>query len=277
MSKKVKIFCYKLNKPVAKELKKNLEISDRVEYEKGFIKENLGNIYLFVIEKLKKGDEIILSNGYKLSFAGTQFKKITYILEEENRVFSSIGTFLVMPTKSFLSIVDPENKYLEVVILDKIVDKIFAKEEELSEEEPKILSEEPIISQVTLEEQEPIVSTDPLDKSNTLFLDPEDVQEAFEKSSKEDDEIVNIEIEETPVHFSENPEEWFEESIPFADCQGSIIDALEEMEAKVEELEKENYRLSKKINDTVEEIKKISFLDIILFKWKTKLLDILNL
>ena len=45
----------------------------------------------------------------------------------------------------------------------------------------------------------------------------------------------------------------------------------------IEELEKENYRLSKKINDTVEEVKKISFLDIILFKWKTKLLNILNL
>ena len=268
MSKKVKIFCYKLNKPVTKELKKNLGVGDRVEYEKGFIKENLGNTYLFVTEKFKKGDEIALSNGYKFSFAGTQFKKITYI-PEESEVFSSIG-------KQFISIVDPENKYLEVVILDKIVDKIFTEEKSL--EEPKILSEEPVVSQVTLEEQEPIVSTDPLDKSNTLFLDPEDVQEALEKSSKEeDDEIVNIEIEETPVHFSENPEEWFEESIPFADCQGSIIDALEEMEAKVEELEKENYRLSKKINDTVEEIKKISFLDIILFKWKTKLLDILNL
>lgn len=275
MSKKVKIFCYKLNKPVTKELKKNLGVGDRVEYEKGFIKENLGNTYLFVTEKFKKGDEIALSNGYKFSFAGTQFKKITYI-PEESEVFSSIGTFLVMPGKQFISIVDPENKYLEVVILDKIVDKIFTEEKSL--EEPKILSEEPVVSQVTLEEQEPIVSTDPLDKSNTLFLDPEDVQEALEKSSKEeDDEIVNIEIEETPVHFSENPEEWFEESIPFADCQGSIIDALEEMEAKVEELEKENYRLSKKINDTVEEIKKISFLDIILFKWKTKLLDILNL
>ena len=272
MSKKVKIFCYKLNKPVTKELKKNLGVGDRVEYEKGFIKENLGNTYLFVIEKFKKGDEIALSNGYKFSFAGTQFKKITYI-PEESEVFSSIGTFLVMPGKQFTSIVDPENKYLEVVILDKIVDKIFTEEKSL--EEPKILNEEPVVSQITLEEQEPIVSTDPLDKSNTLFLDPEDVQEAFEKSSKkEDDEIVNIEIEETPVHFSENPEEWFEEP---QNCQNSIIDALEEMEAKVEELEKENYRLSKKINNTVEEIKKISFLDIILFKWKTKLLDILNL
>lgn len=288
MSKKVKIYCYKLAKPVAKTLMKNLEDKvGRVEYEMGYIKENLGNIYLITLNKLKKGDEIALSNNFKFSYGGSLNKKINYVPYSSDGINATDGSFIVMPGKGFLKVVDPNNSYIETVILYDITNKIFQEEkkeikiegteEELSEE-PKILSEEPIISQVTLEEQEPIVSTDPLDKSNTLFLDPEDVQEAFEKSSKEeDDEIINIEIEETPAHFSENPEEWFEESIPFADCQGSIIDALEEMEAKVEKLEKENYRLSKKINDTVEEIKKISFLDIILFKWKTKLLDILNL
>ena len=223
-----------------------------------------GNIYLFVTEKLSKGDEIALSNDYIFSFAGTQYKKITYNPENENseEVFSSIGTFLVMPGKSFLSKIDPENKYLEIVVLDRLVDKIFTETKTL--EKPKIFNEEPAVSQVTIEEQEPVVSTDPLDKSNTLVLDPEDMQE-----------LLNV----SPVipSVSGNPEEWFEEPIPFADCQGSIIDALEEMEAKVEELEKENYRLSKKINSAIEEIKEISFLDIILFKWKTKLLDILNL
>ena len=287
MSKKVKIYCYKLAKPVVKTLMKNLEDKvGRVEYEMGYIKENLGNIYLITLNKLKKGDEIALSNNFKFSYGGSLNKKINYVPYSSDGINATDGSFIVMPGKGFLKVVDPNNSYIETVILYDITNKIFQEEkkeikiegteEELSEE-PKILSEEPIISQVTLEEQEPIVSTDPLDKSNTLFLDPEDVQEAFEKSSKEDDEIINIEIEETPAHFSENPEEWFEESIPFADCQGSIIDALEEMEAKVEELEKENYRLSKKINDTVEEVKKISFLDIILFKWKTKLLNILNL
>lgn len=261
MSKKLKIFCYKLNKPVAKELKKNLGVGDRIEYEKGFIKENLGNIYLFVTEKLKKGDEIALSNDYKFSFAGTLYKKINYA-PEENEVFSSIGTFLVMPSKSFLSTLDPENKYLEIVVLDKIVDKIFT--EEGISEEPKILNEEPVISQVTIEEQEPVVSTDPLDGNNTLVLNPEDMKELLDASP-----VV-------PTHFSENPEEWwFDEENQY--YQNSIIDELEEKEEKIEKLEKENYRLSKKINSTIEEIKKLSFLDIILFRWKTKLLDILNL
>lgn len=261
MSKKVKIFCYKLNKPVAKGLKKNLGIGDRVEYENGFIKENLGNIYLFVTEKLSKGDEIALSNDYNFSFAGTQYKKITYNPENENseEVFSSIGTFLVMPGKNFLSKIDPENKYLEIVVLDRLVDKIFT--EIKTPEKPKIFNEEPAVSQVTIEEQEPVMSTDPLDKSSTLVLDPEDMQE-----------LLNV----SPVipSMSGNSEEWFEED---QYRQGSIIDALEEMETRVEELEKENYRLSKKINSAIEEIKEISFWDIILFKWKTKLLDILNL
>ena len=263
MSKKLKIFCYKLNKPVAKELKKNLGVSDRIEYEKGFIKENLGNIYLFVTEKLKKGDEIALSNDYKFSFAGTLYKKINYI-PEENEVFSSIGTFLVMPSKSFLSTLDPENKYLEIVVLDKIVDKIFTEEGIL--EEPKILNEEPVISQVTIEEQEPVVSTDPLDGGSTLVLSPENMEELLNASP-----VIPT---RSPAENSDD-EWWFDEEVQY--CQNSIIDELEEKEEKIEKLEKENYRLSKKINSTIEEIKKLSFLDIILFRWKTKLLDILNL
>lgn len=289
MSKKVKIYCYKLAKPVVKTFKKSLDGSvGRIEYDKGFIKEHLGITYLITLDKLKKGDEIALSNNTKFLYGGSLTKKINYIPYETKGINASDGSFLVLPGKNFLTVVDPNDSCIETVILDDIVNKFFKEESEEvkeievnenekdSEEIPtienidmgsstEILNTEPVVTQVTIEEQVPVVSTDPLDKLINIEEDPDPSEE------------INEETIPMISRYSENPEEWFEESIPFVDRQESIINALEEMEARVKELEKENYRLSKKINDTVEEVKKISFLDTILFKWKTKLLNILNL
>lgn len=262
MSKKVKIYCYKLAKPVAKNLTKNLGVG-RIECETGFIKEHLGVIYFMTANKLTKGDEIVLSNDYKFSYSGSLYKKINYIPYETTGVNSSDGSFIVMPGKTFVSIVDPENKLLEVVVLDDLVGKIFLEEEQQVIEkeeavpEPETLNEEqPVISQVTIEEQEPVMSTDPFDGA-TLVLNPEDFQEELPKEVEE--ELKQI--------YSENPEEWFEEPIT----------TISELSNKIKELEVENFKLSNKINNTIEELKNISFLDILSWKWKSKLLDILNL
>ena len=269
-SKKVKIYCYKLAKPVAKNLTKNLGVG-RVECEIGFVKEHLGVTYFITTNKLSKGEEIALSNDYKFSYSGSLSKKINYVPYETAGINASDGSFKVMPGKSFLSIVDPESKSLEVVILDDIISKIFTVEEEkgveetpqqeiVAEEQPEILSEEPVVSQVTLEEQEPIMSTDPLDGA-TLVLSPEDFQEEMPEEMKE--ELKQV--------YSENPEEWFEE------VKGEEDLALEELSDRVKELEVENFKLSNKINNTIEELKNMSIWDILFWKWKAKLLDILNL
>ena len=274
MSKKVKIYCYKLAKPVVKSLRKNLdEKVGRVEYNDGFIKEYLGIIYLITIKKLSKGDEIALSNDFKFSYGGSLFKKINYTPYETDGIDASDGSFLIMPGKSFLETVDPNNTCIETVILDDIVNKFFkeekqeiktmdgdpvpeveetpVKEEEIIPETPaEILNTEPVVSQVTIEEQVPLVSTDPLDKLINI-------EEDFEPDCP------------TPMssRYSENPEEWFEEN---------MVD-MEELEDKIDSLEKENFKLSNKINNTIEEIKNITVWDILFGKWKSKLLDILNL
>ena len=272
-SKKIKIYCYKLAKPVAKSLMKNLKDKvGRIEYNRGFIKENLGNTYLITLDKLKKGDEIILSNDFKFLYGGSLSKKINYIPYESNGVNASDGNFIVMPSKEFLEIVDPNNTCIETVILDDIINKIFQEESSLEIEsesraiiedipEPEITDiineDQPIVSQVTIEEQEPVMSTDPFD-GTTLILNPEDFQEELPKEVEE--ELKQI--------YSENPEEWFEEE--------KDLD-VEELSDKIKELEMENFRLSNKINNTIEELKNMSILDILFWKWKTKLLDILNL
>ena len=290
-SKKVKIYCYKLAKPVAKSLMKNLKDKvGRIEYDKGFIKENLGNIYLITLEKMKKGDEIALSNDFKFSYGGSLNKKINYIPYSSIGTNASDGNFLVMPGKIFLEKVDPNNTYIETVILDDVVNMIFQEEKKneetevevkmeiieekeesesvLDEEVADILNEEPVVSQVTIEEQEPVMSTDPLDlvaEKPFYYADPEEfVQPLINTEVSIEEEITTDGI------YSENPEEWFVE-------EGEPIYTLEELSDKIKELEQENFRLSNKINNTVEELKNITFFDIIFGKWKTKLLDILNL
>ena len=223
MSKKVKIYCYKLAKPVVKTLMKNLKDKvGRVEYEMGYIKENLGNTYLITLNKLKKGDEIALSNNFKFSYGGSLNKKINYVPYSSDGINASDGSFIVMPGKGFLEVVDPNNSYIETVILDDITNKIFQEERKeikigvgVIEEEKEItniLSEEPVISQVTIEEQEPVMSTDPLDlvtEKPLYYADPEDFSRCTEELQ------INIEMSEedndTSDTLSENPEEWFEE------------------------------------------------------------------
>lgn len=276
MSKKVKIYCYKLAKPVVKSLTKNLSNKvGRIEYNRGFIKENLGITYLITLDKLKKGDEIALSNDFKFSYGGSLNKKINYIPYTSDGINASDGSFIVMPGKEFLEVVDPKNSYIETVILDDIINKIFQEEKkeintdtiEEEKEITNILSEEPVISQVTIEKQEPVMSTDPLDlvaEKPFYYADPEDFSRCTEP-------LINIEMPEenndTSNTFSENPEEWFEEEEINED---ELID-------KVKDLEVENFKLSKKINNTIEEIKNMSVWDILFWKWKSKLLDILNL
>lgn len=276
MSKKVKIYCYKLAKPVVKSLTKNLSDKvGRIEYNRGFIKENLGITYLITLDKLKKGDEIALSNDFKFSYGGSLNKKINYIPYASDGINASDGSFIVMPGKEFLEVVDPKNSYIETVILDDIINKIFQEEKkeintDIIEEEKEvtnILNEEPVISQVTIEKQEPVMSTDPLDlvaEKPFYYADPEDFSRCTEP-------LINIEMPEenndTSNTFSENPEEWFEEE---EIDKGELID-------KVKDLEVENFKLSKKINNTIEEIKNMSVWDILFWKWKSKLLDILNL
>lgn len=291
-SKKIKIYCYKLAKPVAKSLMKNLKDKvGRIEYNRGFIKENLGNTYLITLDKLKKGDEIILSNDFKFLYGGSLSKKINYIPYESNGVNASDGNFIVMPSKEFLEIVDPNNTCIETVILDDIINKIFQEEEKrdektevevktevIEEKEESVQDEEvidilnedqPVVSQVTIEEQEPVMSTDPLDfvaEKPFYYADPEEFIQP----------LINVEIPTekeitTGGTYSENPEEWFEEE------KGEPIYTLEELSDKIKELEQENFRLSNKINNTIEELKNITFFDVMFGKWKTKLLDILNL
>lgn len=292
-SKKVKIYCYKLAKPVAKSLMKSLKDKvGRIEYDKGFIKENLGNIYLITLEKMKKGDEIALSNDFKFSYGGSLNKKINYIPYSSIGTNASDGNFLVMPGKVFLEKVDPNNTYIETVILDDIVNMIFQEEKknektevevkmEVIEEKEEsesvldeevadtLLNEEPVVSQVTIEEQEPVMSTDPLDlaaEKPFYYADPEEfIQPLIDVEVPTEEEIT------TGGTYSENPEEWFVEE------KGEPIYTLEELSDKIKELEQENFRLSNKINNTIEELKNITFFDVMFGKWKTKLLDILNL
>ena len=186
MAKKnrVKIFCYKLSKPVTKDLKKQ-EFVGKVEYEQGFIKEILGVLYLFTLEKLSKKEEIKLSNDYSFEYSGSLQESVWYTPYAVDGVSASDNVFLVMPGKSFMEKVDPENKALSAVTLDHIL---------------------------------------------SLFFN--------EKEEEED---------------------------------------IEDFKKKIKELERENYRLSCKLNNTIEEIKNISFWEIIFWKWKKKLLDILEM
>ena len=287
MSKKVKIFCYKLAKPVAKKLKE--ELVGQPTYEEGFIKERLGKTYLFSIKKLSKGDEVILSSG-SFTFNGSLKKKITHTPYTSEGIPSTDGNYLVIPGKTFLSTVDPEDKLIPAIAYEEVASLVFAeiesdekeKEEkkmvEAIEESPK--KEEPVM-ETSLEnpveaveesmEEIPLPSIEDIPEETvppgTLEITQEDLMEYLSTSSNSNEMSENIPSD--PVHFSENPGEWFEE--------GETKPSYDELVEKVDELEKENFRLSNKINNTIEEIKSLSFWDTILFRWKTKLLDILNL
>lgn len=288
MSKKVKIFCYKLAKPVAKKLKE--ELVGQPTYEEGFIKEYLGKTYLFSIKKLSKGDEVILSSG-SFTFNGSLKKKITHTPYTSEGIQSTDGNYLVIPGKTFLSTVDPEDKLIPAIAYEEVASLVFTeiesdkkdKEEkkmvEAIEESPK-KEEEPII-ETSLEdpieaveesmEEVPLLNIEDIPEEtvpSTLEITQEDLMEYLENSIPNSDEMSEN-ISSDPIHFSENPGEWFEE--------GETKTSYDELEEKVKELEKENFRLSNKINNTIEEIKSLSFWDTILFRWKTKLLDILNL
>ena len=286
MSKKVKIFCYKLAKPVAKKLKE--ELVGQPTYDEGFIKERLGKTYLFSIKKLSKGDEVILSSG-SFTFNGSLKKKITHTPYTSEGIPSTDGNYLVIPGKTFLSTVDPEDKLIPAIAYEEVASLVFAEiESDEKEKEEKKMVE--AIEESPKKEEEPVMETsleDPVEESmeeiplpgiedipeetvppGTLEITQEDLMEYLENSTPTSDEMSEN-IPSDPVHFSENPGEWFEEE----DTKPSYDELVE----KVEELEKENFRLSNKINNTIEEIKSLSFWDTILFRWKTKLLDILNL
>lgn len=287
MSKKVKIFCYKLAKPVAKKLKE--ELVGQPTYEEGFIKERLGKTYLFSIKKLNKGDEVILSSG-RFTFNGSLKKKITHTPYTSEGIPSTDGNYLVIPGKTFLSTVDPEDKLIPSIAYEEVASLVFAeiesdekeKEEkkmvEAIEESPK-KKEESIIEtslkdpvEESMEEEIPLPGIEDIPEETvperTLEITQEDLMKCLENPIPSEVKMPEN-ISSDPVHFSENPEEWFEE--------GETKPSYDELEEKVKELEKENFRLSNKINNTIEEIKSLSFWDTILFKWKTKLLDILNL
>ena len=286
MSKKVKIFCYKLAKPVAKKLKE--ELVGQPTYDEGFIKERLGKTYLFSIKKLSKGDEVILSSG-SFTFNGSLKKKITHTPYTSEGIPSTDGNYLVIPGKTFLSTVDPEDKLIPAIAYEEVASLVFAEiESDEKEKEEKKMVE--AIEESPKKEEEPVMETsleDPVEESmeeiplpgiedipeetvppGTLEITQEDLMEYLENSTPTSDEMSEN-IPSDPVHFSENPGEWFEE--------GETKPSYDELVEKVEELEKENFRLSNKINNTIEEIKSLSFWDTILFRWKTKLLDILNL
>lgn len=289
MSKKVKIFCYKLAKPVAKKLKE--ELVGQPTYEEGFIKERLGKTYLFSIKKLSKGDEVILSSG-SFTFNGSLKKKITHTPYTSEGIPSTDGNYLVIPGKTFLSTVDPEDKLIPAIAYEEVASLVFAEIEsdEKEKEEKKMIE---AIEESPKKEEEPVMETsleDPVEAveesmeeiplpgiedipeetvpPGTLEITQEDLMEYLENSTPSEVEMSEN-IPSDPVHFSENPGEWFEE--------GETKPSYDELVEKVEELEKENFRLSNKINNTIEEIKSLSFWDTILFRWKTKLLDILNL
>ena len=230
MAKKnrVKIFCYKLSKPVTKDLKKQ-EFVGKVEYEQGFIKEILGVLYLFTLEKLSKKEEIKLSNDYSFEYSGSLQESVWYTPYAVDGVSASDNVFLVMPGKSFMEKVDPENKALSAVTLDHILSLFFNEKEE---EEKEVIVEHEVI-----EEEKEV---------ETLVMTPEDFTTPTAETTEEE----------------ESPEE--EED-------------LEDFKKKIKELERENYRLSCKLNNTIEEIKNISFWEIIFWKWKKKLLDILEM
>ena len=290
MSKKVKIFCYKLAKPVAKKLKE--ELVGQPTYEEGFIKERLGKTYLFSIKKLSKGDEVILSSG-SFTFNGSLKKKITHTPYTSEGIPSTDGNYLVVPGKTFLNTVDPEDKLIPAIAYEEVASLVFAEIEsdEKEKEEKKMIEvieesskkeEESVIetslenpveaAEESIEEEIPLPSIEDIPEETvppgTLEITQEDLMKYLSTSPTSDDEMSEN-IPSDPVHFSENPGEWFEEE--------KTKPNYDELEEKVKELENENFKLSNKINNTIEEIKSLSFWDTILFRWKTKLLDILNL
>lgn len=284
MSKKVRIFCYKLAKPVAKKLKE--ELVGQPTYEEGFIKERLGKTYLFSIKKLRKGDEVILSSG-SFTFNGSLKKKITHTPYTSEGIPSTDGNYLVIPGKTFLSTVDPEDKLIPAIAYEEVASLVFTEiESDEKEKEEKKMVE--AVEESPKKEEEPVIETsfeDPVEAveesmEEVPLLSIEDIPEetvpegTLEITQEDLMEYLSIsstlgKIPSDPAHFSENPGEWFEEE--------ETNPSYDELVEKVEELEKENFRLSNKINNTIEEIKSLSFWDTILFRWKTKLLDILNL
>lgn len=270
MSKKVKIFCYKLAKPVAKKLKE--ELVGQPTYEEGFIKERLGKTYLFSIKKLSKGDEVILSSG-SFTFNGSLKKKITHTPYTSEGIPSTDGNYLVIPGKTFLSTVDPEDKLIPAIAYEEVASLVFAEiESDEKEKEEKKMVE--AIEESPKKKEEPVMETsleDPVEAveesmeeiplpgiedipeetvpPGTLEITQEDLMEYLENSTPSEVEMSEN-IPSDPVHFSENPGEWFEE--------GETKPSYDELVEKVEELEKENFRLSNKINNTIEEIKSLS-------------------
>lgn len=225
--KRMKIFCYKLSKPVTKDLQKHLQDSvGRIECETGFIKDNLGTLYFYVLDKLTKKQEIKLSDGYTFSYSGGLQEFVWYTPYAIDGVNASDGSFLIMPDKSFLEKVDPESKLLETVTLDSILSLFFKKEEVKGES-----------------------------RTETLIMEPEDFIQPVP---------IKEEVPEAPT------------PIPPGIDIGTEDDE-EDIREKIKELERVNYRLSIKLNNTIEEIKNISIWEVIFWKWKKKLLDILEM
>lgn len=262
--KKTKIYCYRLSKPLAKSL--NVELRKepgRIECEGSFIIDQLGVLYLISQKKFKKDDEIKFSNGKTINYKGVQKNSISFeIIDENTPVPESAddisGSLIVYPTKEFFSVIDPKNMYLEQVILSIITDSVFKiteKKTRNSSTEPadsieQVLEDElisaeiqPALEQVNLDGVIPEYTTDPAD----MMIDP------------------------API--SENESEWYEEPISTT----NVYEVLDELQDKVNSLEQENFRLSNKINSTIEEIKNINFFDRLFGKWKSRLLDILQL
>lgn len=231
--KRMKIFCYKLSKPVAKGLTKHLQDSvGRIECETGFIKENLGTMYFFVLEKLTKKQEIHLSDGYTFSYSGGLQETVWYTPYTIDGVNASDGSFLVMPEKSFIEKVDPESKLLETITLDSILSLFFKKEINKGTIEEEIIDEEIVEEEI----------------ETTLILEPED----FTMTTTQ------------------------EEVLP-PDIDINVEEDEDDIRERIKELERENYRLSCKLNNTIEEVKNITIWEVIFWKWKKKLLDILEM
>lgn len=258
--KKTKIYCYRLSKPLAKSL--NVELKKepgRVECEGSFIIDQLGVLYLISQKKFKKDDEIKFSNDKVVNYKGVLKNSISFeIIDQNTPVPESTddisGSIVVYPTKEFFSAVDPSNIYLEQVILSIITNNVFKMTEKKSRNsntkpadsieqvlEEELISEEilpPVLEQVNLNGVVPEYTTDPADMM-----------------------IV-----------AEN--EWYEEP---NGPESNICDLVDELQDKIKSLEQENFKLSNKINNTIKEIKNINLFDRLFGRWKSRLLDILQL
>ena len=286
MSKKVKIYCYKLAKQINKTLRKKL--TDKVgplECESGYVYDELGVLFFVTSKKLKKQEEITFSDGYTFAYSGGLYKTVSLNPSQEEwdaLASSTEASVQIAPGKEFMTLVDPEQKYLQTVIIEYINSLIFnepvpeATEEE-AVPESRCADEEIIVTGYT----EPFTTDDEEDLPEIFEKKEEEIAAAkaeHEASVEQSEECYCGECEENSSCSSSgltamDENSWFNEDQE----ETSEESALEELHEKVEALQVENYRLSQKLNNTIEEIKNLSILDIILWRWKTKLLEILDM